>query len=73
MSDILVSKRKQKPKRMFSRDEKNRIVEEFLSSKLSALKFAPKYDIVGHTLSAWVKQYEQPQQTSSASTKRGGP
>ena len=73
MSENIITKRKQKPKRMFSREEKNRIVEEFLRSNLSASRFAQKYDIVGHTLSAWKKQYEQPQQNSSASTKRGGP
>ena len=73
MSDNSVSKRKQKPKRMFSREEKNRIVEEFLKSKLSAHKFAPRYDIVGHTLSAWKKQYEHPEENTRSSLKRGGP
>ena len=40
MSDNKSDSKQRKPKRMFSNEEKTRIVEEFLDSNLSATKFA---------------------------------
>ncbi|MFA6236463.1 MAG: DDE-type integrase/transposase/recombinase [Bacteriovorax sp.] len=73
MSDNEKEYKSRKPKRMFSSEEKKLIVEAFLKSKLPASRFAPKYDIVPHTLAAWKKQYEHPDQVNKSSTKRGGP
>lgn len=73
MSDIFDEKKKQKPKRMYSDEDKKRIVEEFLKSNLPASKFAPRVSIVPHTLAAWVRKYEHSEQFSKQSTKRGGP
>jgi len=77
MSDNLNEPKKRKPKKMFTADEKKRIVEEFLESGLTAIKFAPKYDIVMETLSKWKQDYKRAQQNPNQSTKinskRGGP
>ncbi|MEA9358655.1 IS3 family transposase [Bacteriovorax sp. PP10] len=77
MSDNFNEPKKRKPKRMFTAEEKKRIVEEFLESGLPAIKFAPKYDIVMETLSKWKQDYKRAQQNPTSSTKlnakRGGP
>ena len=73
MSDIFDKKKKQKPKRMYSDEDKKRIVEQFLKSNLPASKFAPRVNIVPHTLAAWVRKYEHSEQFSKKTTKRGGP
>jgi transposase InsO family protein/transposase-like protein len=77
MSDNFKEIKKRKPKRMFTAEEKKRIVEEFLESGLPAIKFAPKYDIVMETLSKWKQDYKRAQQNPNPSTKsnnkRGGP
>lgn len=73
MSDNRSDSKQRKPKRMFSTDEKSRIVEEFLDSKLSATKFALKYDIAMATLLRWKKDLNSPEQVKATSTKRGGP
>ena len=77
MSDTFNEPKKRKPKRMFSDEEKKRIVEEFLESGLSASKFAPKYDIVMETLSKWKQEYKRSKFNSNSgkklNLKRGGP
>ena len=77
MSDNFNEIKKRKPKRMFSHEEKKRIVEEFLESGLTASKFAPKYDIVMETLSKWKQDYKRSQQNPNqrlkSNIKRGGP
>lgn len=73
MSDNFNEIKPRKPKRMFSDQEKRKIVEEFLKSGLTAQKFAPKHDIVSHTLSVWKKKYEYPEKVAKQSIKRGGP
>ena len=72
MSDIFIKKKNQKPKRMYSDEEKKRIVDEFLKSNQSARKFASKFNIVPHTLSAWTRKFEQSQPFSKP-CRRGGP
>lgn len=72
MSDIFIKKKNQKPKRMYSDEEKKRIVDEFLKSNQSARKFASKFNIVPHTLSAWTRRFEQSQPFSKP-CRRGGP
>lgn len=71
MSDNFNTIKKRKPKRMFSADEKRKIVEEFLKSGLSARKFAPSYDIVSHTLGEWKRQYRNSK--LKGTSKKGGP
>lgn len=66
-------KRKRKPKRLFTDKEKRKIVEEFINSGESSRIFAPKYDIVYHTLLTWKRQYEHPENFPKPQTKRGGP
>jgi transposase InsO family protein/transposase-like protein len=73
MSDNINKKKKRKIKRLYSIDEKKRILNEFINSKESASSFAPKYDIVPHTLAAWKKQHEHSGLINKTTTKRGGP
>jgi transposase InsO family protein/transposase-like protein len=73
MSDNINKKKKRKIKKLYSIDEKKRILNEFINSKESASSFAPKYDIVPHTLAAWKKQHEHSGLINKTTTKRGGP
>ena len=73
MSDNKSDSKQRKPKRMFSNEEKTRIVEEFLDSNLSATKFALNYDIAMATLLRWKKALNNPELKKATSTKRGGP
>lgn len=67
-------KKDRKLKRLFTEEEKEKIVKEFMESGLTAKKFAPKYDIRMETLSKWKSQYRNLGKFKSVpTTKRGGP
>lgn len=64
---------KRKVARQFSVEEKKKIVEEFISSGLSAKLFAPIYGIRMETLSKWKQVYLDPKRAKKRTVKRGGP
>lgn len=66
-------RKKRRPSRQFSVEEKKKIVEEFMESGLTAKKFAPIYGICMETLSKWKQQYIHPERVKASKIKRGGP
>lgn len=73
MSDNSGKTWKRKASRQFSIEEKKKIVEEFISSGLSAKVFAPIYDIRMETLAKWKSEYVHPERIKKTTLKRGGP
>ena len=64
---------KRKGTRQFSVEEKKKIVEEFITSGMTAKVFAPIYGIRMETLSKWKQVYLNPNRVKERTVKRGGP
>ena len=50
----------------YSREERQKIVEEYIQSGKSQTVFAPEYGIKPNTLSAWVTKYKSAQACQEA-------
>ncbi len=49
----------------YSREERQKIVEEYIQSEKSQTVFAPEYGIKPNTLSAWVTKYKSADETEN--------
>ena len=50
----------------YSREERQKIVEEYIQSGKSQTVFAPEYGIKPNTLSAWVTKYKSAERSEKA-------
>ncbi len=50
----------------YSREERQKIVEEYIQSEKSQTVFAPEYGIKPNTLSAWVTKYKSAEVSQAA-------